>query len=169
VGPIGQLNPKKSDIVAKILESISTELESMERSARAAHEAATHEESRSEDSHDTRSIEAGYLAGAQAVRVAELKKLLILYREMDLRAFQKNEPIAVGALVHAKLDEKPAWYFLVNAGAAGMAVDLGIGIRVQVVTARSPLGQALIGQRPGDIAEVESQKGSTEVEILSVA
>jgi hypothetical protein len=53
-------------------EKVRQELQAVEEAALASHHAATHEESRSEDKHDTRSIEAGYLAGAQAQRVALL-------------------------------------------------------------------------------------------------
>ena len=157
----------KSELIRQIMDRLSVELESIEKSAKAAHEAATHEESRSEDSHDTRGIEAGYLAGAQAARAAELKKLLVVFRELPVRDFAPDEMISVGALVRAALDEKPGWFFLVGAGAAGLHVEQA-GQRIQVVTVQSPLGDALVGRKAGEFSELESQKGSTEVEILSV-
>ena len=162
-----QSKPNKFEVVKRIVETISNELDAIERSAQAAHEAATHEESRSEDSHDTRSIEAGYLAGAQASRGADLKKLLIVYRELSIRDFLPGESAAVGALVRATLDEKPGWYFIVGAGAAGLTIEQG-GARVQVVTVRSPLGEALIGRKAGESTELESQRGSIEIEVLEV-
>ena len=113
----------KSELIRQIMDRLSAELESIEKSAKAAHEAATHEESRSEDSHDTRGIEAGYLAGAQSARAAELKKLLVLFRDLPVRDFAVGEMISVGALVRAALDEKPGWFFLVGSGAAGMHVE----------------------------------------------
>jgi len=164
----GGTRPTKRDIVAQIVESISSELETIERSARSAHEAATHEESRSEDAHDTRSIEAGYLAGAQTARALELKKTLIEYRELALREFGLDEAVAVGALVLAALDEKKGWYFIVGSGAAGSTVQVN-GVKVQIVTARSPLGEALIGFKRGDSSELESQRGTVEIEILEVS
>ncbi len=149
------------------MDRLTAELETIERSAQAAHEAATHEESRSEDSHDTRSIEAGYLAGAQAARAAELKKLLVVFRDLPVREWGPADLISAGALVQAELDGKPGWFFLVGAGAAGMHIEMA-GQKVQVVTVQSPLGEALVGRRAGESSEIESQKGSTEVDILGV-
>ena len=53
----------KSKILAAILEKLQSEIDALVRAAKSAHEAATHEESRAEDHHDTRGLEASYSAG----------------------------------------------------------------------------------------------------------
>ena len=60
----------KQAIIDRLVEKLQSEAEALVRAAQAAHEAATHEESRAEDHHDTRGLEASYLAGAQAQRAA---------------------------------------------------------------------------------------------------
>ncbi|NBU22139.1 hypothetical protein EBS43_12140, partial [bacterium] len=61
---------QKSQILASIVQKLNHELQTIELSAQAALEAATHEESKAEDQHDTRGLEASYLARAQASRAA---------------------------------------------------------------------------------------------------
>src|ERR1035437_4898036 len=66
----------KELIIKGFIQKFGSELAALTQSARAAHLAATHEESKAEDRHDTFAIEASYLAAGQAVRVAELEKTL---------------------------------------------------------------------------------------------
>ena len=58
--------PKKQKLIEAILLELESELSVLADAAKAAHLAATHEESVAEDPHDTRGVEASYLAGAQA-------------------------------------------------------------------------------------------------------
>jgi transcription elongation GreA/GreB family factor len=158
---------KKRDLVEKILENLNRELQTLLQSAAAAHEAATHEESKAEDAHDTRGLEASYLAGAQLARVEVLKKTIASYQFADIREFKPTDPIELGALVELELDGKRLNYFLVGQG-GGMSLSLQ-GKTVQVITPQSPLGEALLGRRVGDSIEVEGQKVSREYEVLGLA
>lgn len=146
---------------------LESELAVVLRAAEAAREAATHEESKPEDSHDTRGLEASYLAGAQAGRAEELKRLVTVYRHMELREFKEGEPIAPGALVELDLDGRRSHYFLVAEG-GGLSVSAG-GQKVLVITPQAPLGEALLGHKSGEGVEVEVQKALREYEIVSIA
>lgn len=138
----------------KILQSLREKHALIEASARAAHDAATHEESLSEDKHDTRGLEASYLAGAQAKRSAEIRKLIGLYEQIPLRHFKEDDVIAAGAYVElvteagAKLE-----CFLIPAG-QGEKLEFENRI-VQLVTPASPLGQELFGSELDDEIYVE--------------
>lgn len=141
----------------------------MTRAALAAREAATHEESRAEDAHDTRGIEASYLAGAQAERAAQLQESLVFFEKLQIRDFSPEEPVQVGALVswvNENAGKKKAWALLLPAG-AGTSVRLG-ELTIQVVHPQSPLGQALLGLRTGDSFELETPRGEQECELCSV-
>src|SRR6185312_5069257 len=94
---------KKLLIEAFILQ-LETDLVAMKESARATHEAATHEESKPENEYDTRGLEAAYLAGAQAKRAGEIDEVLALFKTMSFKAFQPKDPVQAGALVDVELD-----------------------------------------------------------------
>lgn len=157
---------KKEKLVQQIAESLRQEIAALDQAARAAHEAATHEESKAEDQYDTRGLEASYLAGAQMARLESLKKALAYYQLLDVRAFAPDAAIAPGALVELECDGKRLRCFLVaQAGGTSTTLD---GQPVQVVTPQSPLGEALLGHKRGDVAEVEAQRAIREYEILAV-
>ena len=159
--------PSKTQLIEKIIEGLKQELATIERSARAAIEAATHEESKAEDHHDTRGLEASYLAGAQAARMAELQSIILMYKFFPVRDFKPTDPIGAGALIELDLDGKRSHCFLVANG-GGLTVKLE-GRTIQVITVKAPLGDALIGKRAGEMAEVESQKVIREYEVISVS
>lgn len=154
----------KRAIVDTIRAAMKAELDAILESAKAAHEAATHEESKAEDAHDTRGLEASYLAGAQLARAENLKRVITALQFADVREFAPKEAIAVGALIELESAGKRGKYFLVNEG-GGISVSGG----VQVINAKSPLGQELIGKCAGDSVEIVSAGVTREYEILSVS
>src|SRR4051812_31376659 len=87
----------KRRLVETIQTHLAEELATLMQAAKAAHEAATHEESRAEDAHDTRGLEASYLAGAQAQRAAELQSQLMMWKFLPLRDFGGPDDVACPA------------------------------------------------------------------------
>jgi transcription elongation GreA/GreB family factor len=145
----------------------------MTRAALAARAAATHEESRAEDRHDTRGLEASYLAGAQAERAGQVQEALLYYERLTVRDFAPGEAVQVGALVawvalgsQAGASRRVSWTLLLPEG-AGTSVRVE-GAGVQVVRPQSPLGQALLGLRVGDRFELETPRGEQECEVQAV-
>ena len=115
---------EKSKIITAIVSRLEEELAAIELAAKASREAATHEESRAEDQHDTRGLEASYLAGAQAQRASELKQQISAFRMLSPKTFSAGEAIAPGALVELELSGKRSFYFLVGiAGGPSVRVD----------------------------------------------
>jgi transcription elongation GreA/GreB family factor len=157
---------EKLKLIEAIQESLSQQLATFQAAARTAHQAATHEESRAEDSYDTRGLEAAYLASAQAQRAAEIEKQLASVKFLTVRNFTSESEIASSALVELESEGKRQWVFLVPQ-AGGLAVEVE-GCKVQVLATQTPLGGALLGQRAGDIVEVRSGGSTKEVSIVSV-
>ena len=157
---------QKSQILAAIVEKLNRELQTIEQSAQSALEAATHEESKAEDQHDTRGLEASYLARAQATRAAELNRLLLIFKLFPIREYTQADPIVPGALICLELNEKPSLYFLVTHG-GGTLIEVN-SQAIQLITPQSPLGDALLGKKQGDCVEIESRSGTREYQILSV-
>jgi transcription elongation GreA/GreB family factor len=145
----------KKILIQAFINQIENKLAMIVQSAIAAREAATHSESKAEDTYDTRGLEASYLAGAQSKRVEELEALLALFRHTPLRTFSSSDAIAPTALVELASDEeaKPLWVLLMPKG-GGLVTNID-GKSIQVVTALSPLGEALVNRRMGEEIQVD--------------
>lgn len=138
----------KKAILNELCALLTADRELLLRAAIEAREAATHSESLAEDKYDTRGLEASYLAGAQAERVRAIEKSLTQYKFFEAGDFSATTPIAVGALVELSSDAKKMLCFIVPHGIGRRIVALGKD--VQVVTAQSPLGSAMIGRTLGE-------------------
>jgi transcription elongation GreA/GreB family factor len=156
----------KTQLIDEIRSRLEQEFEAITLAANAAHEAATHEESRAEDQHDTRGLESSYLAGAQAQRAAEIQQQIHLYKHLDVKSFSEKDPIASSAVVELESGGKKSLYFIGPLG-GGMKLQFGNQL-IQVITPRSPLGEELMGRKKGDSVEIEAQGGLREFEITTV-
>ena len=136
-----------------VLEKLTLDLEIAQRAAQTAYETATHEENIAENKYDTLGLEASYLAAGQAKRVEEIKQALVLCQNMQLRAFDDQRGIEIGALLGLEDENgRQQWLFLAP-DAAGLKVDV-VGQPVTVITPRSPLGKSLLGKFEGDEVEI---------------
>lgn len=158
---------KKNELILFIIQQLQSDLEQAISAAQATYQAATHEESKPENEYDTRGLEASYLAGAQAKRVAEIEETLYLFQHSELRSFQKDDLIAPTALVEVKAEGKNPSFVLIMAQGGGQTIHFQ-NHTIQVITPNSPLGEALIGMRVFDCITVEMRNQEIEYEILSI-
>ena len=157
----------KQKVVEQIRQYLDQELAAALQAAKAAYEAATHEESKPEDQYDTRSLEASYLAGAQAKRADEIQQLLTMYKFLPIRPYGADDVICAAALVELDVRGTRAFYFIApHGGGMVTAVD---GKPVQVITPNSPVGDAIIGHRVGDVIEVEVRDSVRVYKVISIA
>lgn len=155
---------KKRELVKALVGTLNAELEVLVLSARSAHEAATHEESKAEDSHDSRGLEASYLAGAQNARIEDLKRTIHYFQHQPVRDFLPGSSIDIGALIQLESNQRKYSYF-VTARGGGKSLQFE-GQTIQLITPQSPLGEELMGRSVGD--EVEGQVKSRIYKILLV-
>ncbi len=160
-------NLDKTRILKQLVAQLEVVLTASQVSAEAARDAAVNEESKSEDKHDTRSIEAGYLAGAQRKRVSELKELINYFKVLKPRSFANIEAISATALCRLEVDGQDLCYFVLPQG-GGLKTEID-GVEVQTITPLTPLGEALLGMKAGNTVMVESKKTTREYEILESA
>jgi transcription elongation GreA/GreB family factor len=153
----------KSRVVAAVVDKLQSELAVLLAAAKASHEAATGEESRAEDKHDTRATEASYLAGAQLARVGELQQQLLLYKHLDPKPMRVA---AAGALVELESAGRRSFILLMAQG-GGISVSFD-GKSIQVISPQSPLGDELLGRRQGEEFEVETGPAVREYKVVSV-
>lgn len=159
--------PDKRAVRDALRAALSRALEAMAEAARQTREGAVHEESRAEGDKDMRSTEQSYLARGQAMRAEGLAEELTRLEATPLRAYGDEDPIGPGALVRVSVEEAERVFFVVPQG-GGTELDVG-GVRVTVVTPRSPVGAALIGRRAGDDFELPLRGAIREWLIEAVA
>ena len=153
----------KQALIAAIRAEIAAESAEMTRLAKEAADAATHEENKPENDKDMRSTEASYLARGQADRVRELDREHAALGALDLRAFGEEDPIEAGAYIEIRAGKQITRCLLAPAGGGRKFGG------VQIVTASSPLGAALIGLSVGDEAEVPTPQGPRLYEIMKLS
>jgi transcription elongation GreA/GreB family factor len=156
----------KRQLLDKLISVLEDERANLAAAALHTYEAATHEESEPEDQYDTRGLEASYLAGAQAKRVAEVEQTLHTLKQVNVREYKEDAAIGPTAVVELDHDGKIQFCFLLPAG-GGLAVDQD-GHHIQVITPKSPLGEAIVGRTAGDVAVIDVGNLTKEYEIVSI-
>lgn len=154
----------KAALKQELLAALRETLEVLTRAHHDTREAATHEEAKPEDDKDTRALEQSYLARGQAARIDALRAGIA---ELELLAVgaPKDARAAPGALVEAEEEDGTHTFFIAPEG-GGTRLRKGA---VQVVTPRSPLGQALVGRRAGDDCQVQLAGKTRELTIVCVS
>lgn len=155
----------KVRLLAAFRARAEAELAAATEAQRATVQGATHEENKPENDKDTRAIEASYLARGQAARVAELRDCVAQLVALKPVPHSADGPVRVGSLVRLEdLDtERDELCFLLSPGAGGeVTLD---GVNVKGVSARSPLGRALIGRRREESFELPLPQGRRELSI----
>jgi hypothetical protein len=160
----------KVEVLKSFVDRLAGEIAGLTASARSAHQAATHEESKAEDRHDTFAIEASYLAAGQSARVLELERVRVEI-EGYLAGSSRTDRVAPGCLVAYELEEGHHWVLMAKSGGGfrTQVASSGHGmVPVQILSIHSPLGGELLGLRAGDEFEVEiknSVKGFTVLKV----
>lgn len=157
---------EKQNLINFIKETLEKDLKIAIEVAKATLDAATNEESKPENEYDTRSLEASYLAGAQAKRVGEIEEVLYLLEHLAVKNYSAADKIAVGALIEVQSSNKRSFMLLMPKG-GGQIIKFE-GHTIQLITVQSPLGEALVGLQVGDSAEVETGSTYKEYEIISL-
>ena len=154
----------KSRVRAALVSRIEGDLAVATEAQRRTQSGATHEESKAENDKDTRAIEAGYLAGAQAAR---LKVLEAADKQLEFLDLKPRDLVTVGALLDVDVDGARTRYIVLPvAGGTKVQVD---GAEILVLTPEAPLGQSLLEKRAGDVVE-RAVKGETrEYEIVAIS
>ena len=154
----------KAELLGDCITQLKSELTILTQSQKGAAQASTHEESKAEDSKDTRATELSYLARGLAKRVAELEHGLLLLETISLQRFSPESPIAVGALVQIEMGDEVRRLFILPVGAGLKCYRMDV--EVVVVTPQSPLGKALLGQRVDETVVVSLRGGPRSFHIV---
>jgi hypothetical protein len=156
----------KQALVRKIIAALTEELERFAKAARASHAEATDPQSKAEHKYDTRGLEAAYLAGGQARKVAEIEESIKIFQKLKLTDFTPETPIDYGALVQVEMRGGSNWYFI--APRSGGLEILHEKQEVTVITPQSPLGEQLFEKHQGHRFTFGANKDATQAKILTV-
>ncbi len=154
----------KLQLHQQILARLEADREVAAAALQAAHDAATHAESKAENKYDTRGLEAAYLADGQRRRLHEIELALAAFRK--LAPAPCEGPVRIGALVLLAGATGERWVFLGPDG-AGLKVQQA-GCEVLVISPRSPLGQALLGREAGDELALQVNGPAQHYELIEV-
>lgn len=161
----------KKELVQDLLLRLKEEIDQLQVIAKETHRGATHEEAKPENKYDTRAIEAGYLAGAQAKRLEELVSDFEALQRLVLIDFEEDAEIGLGALVEVSPTEAPSQearetYFILPM-TGGHRLRSGEH-QLRVISHLSPIGRELMGLTRGEVIETETPRGSQELQIHRV-
>ena len=157
----------KHRLITQLIELTQTNLQSAFDAAKSTYDIATNEESKAENKYDTRGLEASYLAGAQAERVADIKATLASYENMQIKNFDEGAKIAISALIEISCQDKTSLVLLMPKG-GGQTMTFE-NRQIQVITPESPLGKNLIGKEVGDSVVITTGNKTREYEINSIS
>jgi transcription elongation GreA/GreB family factor len=156
----------KRKLLDALVAQLKNDLDVLNQAALSTYQGAIHSDSKAEDQYDTRGLEASYLAGAQAKRVAELEELIKTYQYIDIKTFGPQDRIAATALVGLKSEDK-LYYFLLMPKGGGLQLRFE-GKLVQVLSPQSPIGEVLLGKKLHDEFDVLIQNHFRDYEVISV-
>lgn len=157
----------KRILLDHLLNELKANLEALVHAALVAKEAATGEESKAENKYDTRGLEASYLAGAQAKRAEELREMIYKLQKINLKDYDKNDPVGLAAVVKVMIDEQVEKDFFVLPSAGGQKVVFE-GTTYHVITPESPVGSLFLGKKREDSFQVKINQKEFEYEIISI-
>lgn len=156
--------PDKARVHAALAKALADALAAMASVAEDTRRGATHEENRSEGDKDMRATEQSYVARGQAMRTEQLAEDASRFTTVPVRRFGPDDPIGIGCLVRARIDDEPRVFFVcAQGGGTELVID---GLTIAVLTPASPAGKAIMGKQTGDEVElvVAGKKRLWEIE-----
>lgn len=151
----------------QVLERLADDLLHVEQAARAAHEAATHEENIAENKYDTLGLEASYLATGQARRAEAMRQAIVQWRQFIPQPYNPGQGIQLGGLVTLVDAEGLEQQLFLGPEGGNMKLRHGDEI-IQVISSQAPLARALWGKCEGDEVAMQIGASRQHFEVLRV-
>jgi transcription elongation GreA/GreB family factor len=157
----------KKEIHQRFVDQFTSELESITAAAKRSFATATSEEHRAEGKYDTFKLESSFLSRGLAMRVDELTRALQSLQELPLVGHRPSAPIQPGDLIRLKDgDDKTVTLFLGDD--VGGETIMANGEEISIVSARSPLGQAVQGKTTGETFTLKIGSSTRTYTVVSV-
>lgn len=141
------MNIDKTAVAALIVAQLERDLAALEKAVAIARDTATHLDCLGSSKYETMGLEASYLAQGQGTRLIEVERALEQFRRF--KQADQAETIALNSLVRVEDEDGKEQLLWLATEAGGLKVKYQ-GLPLTVITARSPLGRAMIGKQAGD-------------------
>lgn len=158
----------KKDLLTLIIARLEEDHRLLMQAATNAHSAATHEDNVPDSKYETLALEASYIAQGQANRAQQILINIEQFRGLEPKPCPADSAIRLGALILLEDEDGHQRRLFLGPAAGGMMLEMG-SEKVTIITPDSPLGDALLGKRSGDVFEFATGNNQREYEILSVS
>lgn len=156
----------KQHILRLIIQQLTADLKISEQAVKVARDTATHSDCLGSSKYETMGVEASYLAQGQGIRLLEIERSLRYFQQLELP--QSMTRIAMPALITLCDDNAIEQHLWLSADGAGMTIACEQD-NITLITPRSPLGRALIGQEVGDFIEISVANRQRGFEVMALA
>ncbi len=138
----------KTKLRDQVIQQLEADLAGLTKAAAETHSVSTGDENKQEGKYDTRSIEASYLADAQAAQAKTLEEGILKLRNLSLTDDPDTAILGSIVILSSPSDNDDHQYFLLPAG-GGTTLEYET-IPLTVVTPESPIGREIIGKEITD-------------------
>ena len=130
----------KSQLLNQVIHQLEADLAGLKKAAAETHSISTGDENKQESKYDTRSIEASYLADAQAAQAKSLEESI--YKLRNLTLTDDPDTVILGSIVILSSETTEHQFFLLPAG-GGITLEYE-NLPLTVITPESPIGEKII-------------------------
>lgn len=138
----------KINLLEQVIKQLEVDLTNLTNAAAETHSVSTSDENKQEGKYDTRSIEASYLADAQAGQAKSLKKDIYKLRSLTMTDDPDTAILGSIVILATESNEEDPQFFLLPAG-GGITLDYEDEPLI-VITPESPIGKEIIGKAIAD-------------------
>ena len=138
----------KKEIHQGFIDQLSAELDTLTMATKNAISTATNKEHQAKSKYDTFSLESSYLARGQAKRVEECTDALERLQMLPLKDLDDHSLIQLSALVQLEEENGNTRTLFFGPAAGGKELTVE-NETITIVTAKSPLGRAVLGKKTG--------------------
>lgn len=139
----------KSQLRDQVIQQLESDLAGLKKAAAETHAVSHDEENKQESKYDTRSIEASYLADAQAGQAKSIEEGIYKLRNLNLT--DDPDTAILGSIVILSADDEDYQFFLLPAG-GGITLEYE-NLPLTVVTPESPIGEKIMASSIADELE----------------
>jgi transcription elongation GreA/GreB family factor len=158
----------KSEIHQRFIAQVQAELDAISDAAKKTFATATNEAHRAESKYDTFQLESSFLSRGLSMRVAELTSMLTALQGLPIYELSKESAVQGSALVRLQTQDGKTLAIFLGAEAGGETLQAD-GEEICMLSASSPLGQAVYGKRVGEHVVVKTGQTQRTYTVLSVA
>lgn len=156
----------KSVIISVILEKLNQTLETQNAIYEQSHKASLEADGKMQSRYDTTKEEMASLANSAMQSMGRTRRMISFFSEINTENGLSQDVIGIGTVVIVREQDRKETYFI-SKEAGGVTVEIDKE-KFSVVSAESPIGKILIGQRPGTEIQIAAPGGKRNLTIEAI-